>query len=106
MVEFLARKKAEQLQTGEMMVVEGVEINLRGMEWFMENSVGMLEMQDYMQQFMREFEYDLVQLRVDYCAWSHYYQKPTHVWTSMVFWVPTGTQPGGTGKCRQRCPHG
>ena len=24
----------------------------------------------------------------------------------MVFWVPTGTQPGGTGKFRQRCPHG
>ena len=55
---------------------------------------------------MMEFEYDLVQLTADYCAWGHYYQKPTHVWTSMVFWVPTGTQPGGTGKCRQRCPHG
>ena len=73
MVVFLARKKAEQLQTGEMMVVEGVEIDLRGMEWFMEIPVGMLAMQDYMQQFMMEFEYDLVQLTDDYCAWGHYY---------------------------------
>ena len=47
------------------MVVEGVEIDLRGIEWFMENPVGMLAMQDYMQRFMVEFKYDLVQQIVD-----------------------------------------
>ena len=52
----------------------------------MENPVGMLVMQDYMQKFMEEFQYEMVQQTVDYCAWGHYYQKPTHVWTSMVFW--------------------
>ena len=94
LVEFLARRKAEQLQTGEMMEVEGIKIDLSGMEWFMENPVGMLAMQAYMQQFIVEFEYDLVSLimTIDYCAWGHYYQKPTHIWTSMVFWVPRGTQ--------------
>ena len=35
LVEFRASKKAEQLWTGKMMVVEGVEIDLRAMEWFM-----------------------------------------------------------------------
>ena len=91
-VEFLARKKAEQLQTGEMLVVEGVEIDLRGMEWFVENPVGMLAMQDYMQKFKEEFQYEMVQQTVDYCACGHYYQKPTHVWTSMLFWEPTGSR--------------
>ena len=35
LIEFLASKKAEQLWTWKMMVVEGVEIDLRAMEWFM-----------------------------------------------------------------------
>ena len=85
-VAFLARKKAEQLpvRTGEMMVVEDVEIDLRGMEWFMENPVGMLAMQDYMLKFKEEFQYEMALLSVDYCAWGHYHQKPTHVWTSMA----------------------
>ena len=59
-----------------------------------------------MQKFLEEFQYDAVQKTVDYCAWGHYYQKPTHVWTSMCFWEPSGTQEGGTGRCRQRCPYG
>ena len=94
LIEFLASKKAEQLRTGEMMVVVGVEVDLRGMEWFMENPVGMLAMQDYMQKFLEEFQYDVVQRTVDYCAWGHYCQTPTHVWTSMYFWEPSGTQEG------------
>ena len=36
------------------------------------------------QKFLKEFKYDVVQKTVDYCAWGHYYQKPTHVWTSMT----------------------
>ena len=57
LIEFFASKKAEQLRTGEMMVVE---VDLRGMEWLMENPVGMLAMKDYMQQFVEEFQYDVV----------------------------------------------
>ena len=44
LIEFLASKKAEQLRTGEIMVVEGVEVDMGGMEWSMENPVGMLAM--------------------------------------------------------------
>ena len=56
-------------------------------------SVGMLAMHGYMQEFLEEFQYDVMQRPVDYCAWGHYYQKPTHdiVWTSMYFWQPSGT---------------
>ena len=89
-----------------MMVVEGVEVDLRGMEWFMENPVGMLAVQDYMREFMQEFKYTVVQRTVDYCAWGHYFMKPTHVWTRMGFWVPKGTQAEGTDRCRGRCPFG
>ena len=38
------------------------------MEWFMENPVGMLAMQDYMQEFLKEFKYTVVRKTVDYCA--------------------------------------
>ena len=65
----------EQLRMGEVMVVEGVEMDLQGMEWFMENPQGMLAMHDYMTEFMQEFEYLVVQLTVDYCAWGHFYMK-------------------------------
>ena len=99
-------KKAEQLQTGVMMVVGEVEIDLRGMEWFMENPAGMLAMQEFMLQFQQEFQYEMKLLTVDYCAWGHYYQKATHIWTSMVFWMPKGTQEGGVGRCRGKCPYG
>ena len=91
LITFLASKKEEQLRTGEMVVVEGVEVEMRGMEWFMENPVGMLAMQDYMKEFMEEFEHTVVRKTVDCCAWGHFYMKATHVWTSMDFWVPRGT---------------
>ena len=35
------------------------------MEWFTENPVGMLAMQDYMQKFLKEFQYDVVQVASD-----------------------------------------
>ena len=43
------------------MVVEGVEVDLRGMEWFMESLVDMLAMQDYMKEFVEEFKHTVVQ---------------------------------------------
>ena len=66
----------------------------------------MLAMQDYMKVFLETFEYPVEKLIVHYCTWGHFYMKPTNVWTSMVHWVPKGTQVGGTGKCRGRCPFG
>ena len=71
-IECLARKKAEQLETGVMMVVDEVEVDLREMEWFLENPVSMLVMQDFMEQFEKEFKYEMKRLMIDYCAWGHY----------------------------------
>ena len=53
-----------------------------------------------------EFKYIVVQRTVDCCAWGHFYMKATHVWTSMYYWDPKGTQEGGIGRCRGRCPFG
>ena len=39
----------------------------------MENPVGMLAMQDYMQEFLEEFKYTVVRKTVGYCAWGHFY---------------------------------
>ena len=72
-IEYLSMKKAEQLETGVMMVVEGVEVDLREMEWFLENPEGMLAMQAFMQQFEDEFEYEMKKYKIDYCAWGYYY---------------------------------
>ena len=58
-IEYLSMKKAEQLETGVRMVVEGVEVDLREMEWFLENPEGMLAMQGFMEQFMKGFRYKM-----------------------------------------------
>ena len=67
-----------------MEVVKGVELDLRSVEWFMENPVGMLAMQGYMIEFKKTVG-TVVKLQVDYCAWGHFYMKPSHIWPSMVF---------------------
>ena len=54
----LACMKDRQGWAVEMKEVEGVELDLRGMEWFMENPVGMLAMQDYMIEFKKTVETD------------------------------------------------
>ena len=64
LIEYLAEQKAEQLKTGVMMVVEGVEIDLRGMEWFLENPEGMLGMRHFMKKFEEEHKYGVVKLVV------------------------------------------
>ena len=37
---------------------------------------------------------------VHYCAYDHFYHKPTHIWTNME-WAPQGST--GTGLCESRC---
>jgi hypothetical protein len=106
LIGYLARQKRTQLDTGVMMVVKGVEIDLRGMEWFLENPEGMLAMRHFMQRFEEEHQYVWVKKVIDYCAWNHFYMKPTHIWTSMVFWEPKGAQEDGVGRCRSQCKYG
>ena len=88
----LACMNARQGWEEKMQVVEGVELVLRGMKWFMENPVGMLAMQGYMIEFVETMPLPVVRLQVDYCAWGQFYMKPTHMWTSMVYWKPKGAQ--------------
>ena len=40
---------------------------------------------------------------VHYCAYDHFYHKPTHIWTNME-WAPQGST--GTGRCEHRCKGG
>ena len=56
------------------------------MEWFLENPEGMLGMRHFMKRFEEEHKYGVVKLVVDYCAWNHYYMKPTDILKAM----PTG----------------
>ena len=61
------------------------------MEWFIENPVGMLAMQDctVIMNFVAKFtevRLPMVRQEVDCCAWGHVYMKPTHgiVWKSLA----------------------
>ena len=106
LITVLGHMKERQRLTEQMQKVEGVELDMRGMEWFMENSEGMLAMQEYMVLFLETHKHPVERRKVDYCTWGHFYMKPTHVWTSMVHWTPKGTQEGDTCLCRGRCPFG
>ena len=69
---------------------------------YMENPVGSLCRQKYMLDWEDSLEVERVS--VDYCAYDHWYHKPTHIWTNMKRWKPKGST--GTGRCRARCKHG
>ena len=45
-------------------------------------------------------------MEVHYCAYRHFYHKPTHIWTNMLAdrWTPRGST--GTGRCECRCSAG
>ena len=56
---------------------------------------------------MRGWQADGVRrVEVHYCAYRHFYHKPTHLWTNMMAdrWSPKGST--GTGKCQSRCKAG
>ena len=42
--------------------------------------------------------------RVDYCAYGFEYMKPTHLWSTLLRWLPKGLT--GTGTCMKCCPAG
>ena len=43
---------------------------------------------------------------IHYCAYRHFYHKPTHLWTNLLVdrWTPRGST--GTGRCENRCKGG
>ena len=46
----------------------------------------------------------MVRREVHYCAYGHFYMKPTHIWTDMMGWAPHGDTE--TEKCEGRCKEG
>ena len=48
----------------------------------------------------------MVRKEVHYCAFEHlsFYHKPTHIWTNMIHWIPTGSTEDGL--CGQKCSGG
>lgn len=72
------------------------------MGFYMENPVGSLWKRPYMVDW--ESWGTVRRHEVHYCAYKHWYHKPTHIWTNMLAWVPKGTT--GTGQCEMRCTMG
>ena len=69
--------------------------------FWMENPVGDLATRDFMDPLTAQAA--MGRHTVDYCAYGHPFQKPTHVWTSSA-WSPRGAT--GTGRCGKECPQG
>ena len=61
-----------------------------GAKFYMENPVGNLCRRPY----MRGWEADGVRKQmIHYCAYDHYYHKPSHLWTNLTEqeWQPQGS---------------
>lgn len=57
--------------------------------WFIENPRGMLRKQDFMQKLPRR--------TVTYCQYGDFRQKPTDIWSNLMFWCPRKVcSPGST----------
>ena len=70
-------------------------------DFLLENPVGLLRHRPFMQ---RDPWLAVVKLEtVDYCAYTHPFQKSTDVWHSTA-WTPKGST--GDGRCHQRCGSG
>jgi hypothetical protein len=83
-------------------LVEGlVKRKAKGDEFeiVMENPVGSLRKQDYMQ--TDQWQEITKEHSVTYCAYGRAYRKATNIWTTLTKWVPKGTT--GDGKCGFKC---
>ena len=82
-------------------VVNSQPIPGQGAAFYMENPVGSLWRRPYMK--LWEETGMVTRHEVHYCAYDHFYHKPTHIWTNME-WTPKGST--GTGLCERRCKGG
>jgi len=105
-----SEKGIEAIKADEM-VKRGIELAIwlvnaqqtpgQGAAFYMENPVGSLWRRPYME--MWEDTGMVTRKEVHYCAFDHFYHKPTHIWTNME-WTPRGTT--GSGLCEHRCRGG
>ena len=89
------------------MVQRGIEVGnwfkaKLGAAFYMENPVGSLERRPYMVEWERQ--QGVVKHMVHYCAFDHWYMKPTNLWLSSEGWQPRGRT--GTGLCMGECKWG
>ena len=89
------------------MVKQGIKVaewfaKEQGARFYMENPVGSLRKQLYMEEWVGAGK--VVERVVDYCAYDHYYMKPTNIWTNMQEWRPVGRT--GNGRCKRQCMGG
>ena len=82
----------------------GIFLDFSALHMAMENPVGAMTVQRYIQKWMQKNRKQVKQAKVDYCAWKHPYMKPTHIWTTKTHWQPKGTTQNGRcgGKCQMR----
>jgi len=104
-------QKGLEAHRADRMVKQGIrvarEAHRLGVPFYMENPVGSLARRPYMRRWVREWWGDwrwVVRKEVHYCAFEHFYHKPTHIWTNMIHWVPTGSTEDGL--CGQKCSGG
>ena len=88
-----------------LLILNDVRVEYPSVHWMVENPLGGLSRRPYMLQWMEEAG---VKLQVvDYCAYEHYIQKPTHVWTTLSDWEPQGRSGNGRcGQCIASCLYG
>ena len=73
----------------------------------LENPVGGLAMRPYMNPGTGGWIHDKVLRReIHYCAYGHRYKKPTHIWTNLFAWDPSGETQTGTCTKTTRCGQG
>lgn len=103
--DFKKRQKAmddDCLLTGLVESLESDNRMSRSYQFAVENPQGMLAEQVFMQtpDWMKATRRELVH----YCNYGGQFHKPTHVWSSIMDWVPGGRS--GCGQCCQDCKVG
>ena len=83
------RPKHYKTFIGLALAIKAIQIiqELRPKYWFIENPVGMLRKQHFMEVLPRK--------TVHYCQYGEKYQKPTDIWSNASGWIP-----------RKRCKNG
>ena len=72
-----------------------------GYDVILENPMGSLARKSFMNQV--DWTNWVARRKVDYCAYGMKYRKSTHIWTTLLDWVPKGNTGNGVcgGKCGQ-----
>ena len=91
-----ARKADQMAKTVLKIISSWVKMHPR-MKWVMENPVGSLARQKYVEEWKEKYRREVVH----YCSYEHHYHKPTHIWTNIWRWKLTGTT--GSGRCEKKC---